>query len=160
MLRDAALSDLKFVYDLYMDETVNPFTAYDPMPLSEFEPIFGELLEETQLLLWEFEGKTLGMVQIQRGIHRFTHSAHLGGIAISPQRQNEGLGTRLMREVLEILEKEKLVRVELCVSADNPRGIAFYEKLGFEIEGTMKQYFSRAGREEFFDEHIMAKFLC
>ena len=159
MLREAVRSNLEFVYDLYMDEIINPFIAYDPMPLPEFEPIFEQLLEETQLLLWEKEGEPLGMVQIQRGTHRFTHSAHLGGIAIIPRRQNEGLGTELMKEVLDLLRAEKLVRVELCVSADNPRGIAFYKKLGFQIEGTMKQYFSRAGREGFFDEHIMATFL-
>ena len=73
--------------------------------------------------------------------------------------QNKGLGTRMMSDLLAILRERGILRVELCVSADNPAAIAFYEKLGFTREGTMKQYFSRAGHNGFVDEHMMALFL-
>ena len=87
------------------------------------------------------------------------HTAYLGLFAIEAGSQNQGAGKRLMVELLDLLREEGAVRIELSVSADNPRGIAFYEKLGFTREGTMKRFFSRAGREEYFDEHMMACFL-
>ncbi|MDF2376574.1 MAG: GNAT family N-acetyltransferase [Verrucomicrobiales bacterium] len=69
--------------------------------------------------------------QIRRGTHRFRHSFHLGGLAVAPEQQGRGVGTRLMRDLLGELRAEGVVRVELGVSADHPRGIAFYEKLSF-----------------------------
>lgn len=159
MLRAANIDDLPFVHALYMHETISPFMAFDPMPVGAFRPHFEELLESVQFLIYEEAGRRVAMGQIQWGTLRFVHSVHLGGIAIVPELQGQGIGTRLMREVMTILRSRKILRVELCVSADNSGGIAFYEKLGFQREGTMKNYFSRAGRDGFFDEHMMALFL-
>jgi putative acetyltransferase len=159
MLREATTSDLEFVHALYTHETISPYIAYDPMPLAEFAPIFDDLLGQVQFLIYQEEARPLGRAQIHWGTHRFVHSAHLGGLAIIPELQSQGVGTRLLHELLGILREKKILRAELCVSADNPRAIAFYEKLGFEHEGTMKKYFSRSGHDSFFDEHKMALFL-
>lgn len=160
MLRQATIEDLEFVHALYMHETINPYIAYDPMPVAEFEPVYQDLLEQAEFLIYEENGASVGTAQIRWGTHRFVHSAHLGGIAISPELQNRGLGTRLLEQLLMILRGRDIQRVELCVSADNPRGIAFYRKLGFGCEGTMKDYFSRAGQDGYFDEHMMVLFLA
>ena len=64
-----------------------------------------------------------------------------------------------MAKILSMLESEGYRRIELLVARDNTRGIAFFESLGFEIEGTLRKYISRHGSSELYDEHIMALLL-
>ncbi|MFP6857131.1 MAG: hypothetical protein VCA73_07665 [Roseibacillus sp.] len=77
MLRDATSADLEFVHGLYMHESINPFIAYDPMPLAEFLPIYRDLLEQVQFFLYEEEGQRCGMAQIHWG----TRVAQLTGVS-------------------------------------------------------------------------------
>jgi RimJ/RimL family protein N-acetyltransferase len=44
------------------------------------------------------------------------------------------------------------------VEADNPRGIAFYRKLGFEREGVQRRAYKRAAESAYVDEVMMVKF--
>ena len=78
MLRHATKADLQFVHGLYQHETISPFIAYDPMPLKEFGPIYWDLLSAVDLRIFEVDGVTAGMAQIQWVDHRFVHSVHLG----------------------------------------------------------------------------------
>lgn len=159
MSRPATSNDLEFVHRLYMHESINPFISYDRMSLEEFAPEFQQLRDQTRVLIYEMNGTGAAIGTVQRGTHRMRHSAHLGGIAVDPDLQLQGVGTRFVTELLDELRDEGVIRVELCVSADNPRGIGFYEKLGFEKEGLLKRFFSREGHEGYFDEYAMAKFL-
>lgn len=159
MIRAATAADLEFVHRLYNDESVNPFISYDPMPLAEFATEFQHLLTDVEIMIFEENGRPAGGCTVHRGSHRLRHSAHLGGIAVAPELQNQGVGKRMMTALFDQLRSDGIVRVELCVSTDNPRGIAFYEKLGFVREGTLKRFFSRAGLDGYFDEYAMALFL-
>ena len=67
--------------------------------------------------------------------HRTRHSGSIG-IMIHKDYQNMGIGTALMKALLDITDNWlMLVRVELEVFEDNERAIRFYEMFGFEIEG-------------------------
>jgi len=63
---------------------------------------------------------------------RMRHSATLG-IMVHKDYQNMGVGTALMKTLLDIADNWlMLVRVELTVFEDNERAIHLYEKFGFE----------------------------
>jgi ribosomal protein S18 acetylase RimI-like enzyme len=66
--------------------------------------------------------------------------AHAGvlGMALLPELRGQGAGGRLMRQALEAARAFGLHRVELTVREDNRNAIALYEKIGFEIEGLMR----------------------
>lgn len=159
MLRLATNEDLSFVHSLFMHEAINPFLAFDPSPLEDFRSAYLEMLAESEFLILERKGEPTGMGQIRWGTDRFAHSAQLCGIAIAPAFQGQGLGRQLMEGLLERARGAGLRRIELTVSADNPGAISFYESFGFRREGTMKDFFTRAGREGYFDEHMMALLL-
>lgn len=56
---------------------------------------------------------------------------HLAEIGLLPERQNQGLGTRIIRDVIDKAESLGLP-IELQVFADNPAA-KLYERLGFSI---------------------------
>jgi RimJ/RimL family protein N-acetyltransferase len=66
--------------------------------------------------------------------------AHVGGlgVALLPEFRGQGLGERLIRQALEAARAFGLHRVELTVREDNKNAIALYKKIGFEIEGLMR----------------------
>ena len=86
---------------------------------------------------------------------RMRHGATLG-ILVHTGYQNMGVGTALMKAVLDLADNWlMLVRVELEVFADNERAIHLYEKFGFEKEGLMRMTAVRGGT--YMDEYKMAR---
>lgn len=89
------------------------------------------------------------------GNNRLRHSAG-AAIMIHKDYQNAGVGTALMKSVLDMADNWlMLVRVELTVFADNDRALHLYEKMGFEKEGLRKMAAIRNG--EYADEFSMAR---
>lgn len=86
---------------------------------------------------------------------RRNHSGSVG-IMIHKDYQNMGVGTALIKTLLDIADNWlMLVRVELTVFADNDSAIHIYEKCGFVKEGLKRCAAIRSGKYE--DEFIMAR---
>ncbi len=72
-----------------------------------------------------------------------------------PERLGMGLGTEATRLVVDYaFEVLDLHRVGLTVMADNVRAVACYRKVGFEIEGRLRDTLWRDGR--WHDDLVMA----
>jgi putative acetyltransferase len=88
---------------------------------------------------------------------RMRHSGSMG-IMVHKDYQNNGIGTALMRAIMDIADNWlMLVRVELSVFEDNERAIHLYEKFGFKKEGLKRYATIRNGKYE--NEYIMARIL-
>jgi RimJ/RimL family protein N-acetyltransferase len=84
------------------------------------------------------EGEVVGWCDIlpkSRPVH-----AHVGvlGVALLPEFRGQGLGGRLIRQTLDAARAFGLHRAELTVREANRSAIALYRKIGFEIEGLMR----------------------
>ncbi|MEM3783447.1 MAG: GNAT family N-acetyltransferase [Candidatus Bathyarchaeia archaeon] len=61
--------------------------------------------------------------------------------------QGVGLGTVMLDKLIELAKKEGLHRIGLYVVADNEPAIRLYQKMGFKVEGVMKDaYFGEDGK--------------
>jgi putative acetyltransferase len=82
---------------------------------------------------------------------------HTGTLTIMVQStyQGKGIGISLLNTLFETARKEGIELVELKCRTDNPRALALYKKLGFEIEGTLRNRVKRDGKH--FDLHVMSK---
>lgn len=100
--------------------------------------------------------KVIGIAGLTVGKNpRLRHSGGFG-IAVHRDYQNQGVGTALMKTVLDLADNWlMLVRVELGVYTDNERAIRLYKKMGFEVEGTRRKAAIRNGT--YADELIMAR---
>jgi len=78
------------------------------------------------------------------------------GISIASEFQNRGVGSALMREMVNLCDNWlRIERIELTVFTGNPSALALYRKFGFEIEGTGKGYALLNG--EYVDAYYMAR---
>jgi putative acetyltransferase len=158
-LRSARDADCEAVFAIYMHEDVVPYLGHDPMPLDAFRPIFRELLEGGTFFVADAGGKVLGFCRATRQSGRARHVALIGTFAVSPAARGGGLARALIERVIEGLRDEGVLRVELMLERDNPRALAFYRKLGFALEGTLRGAYKRAHQAHYVDELLMAKWL-
>lgn len=87
---------------------------------------------------------------------RVSHNVLVGIGVLAPYR-NQGLGTRLFSALEQWAWKHQIHRLELFVANENQAGIALYQKMGFQIEGTRRESYQIDGR--YVDEYLMAKLL-
>ena len=83
---------------------------------------------------------------------------HVGtlGMLVHTDFQDQGIGTALMKTVLELADNWLMLRrVELEVYADNQRAVRLYEKFGFETEGRKREAAVKNGT--YVDLRVMAR---
>jgi len=156
MRRLATHEDIDTVFALYMHEKVVPFLGYDPMPLDEFRPIYKELVESRSFFIYEAEGCVAGFYRATRYPGRVSHVACFGTLAVDPSLHGKGIAHAMVSDGIARLEAEGVKRIELYVESDNAPGLRFYEKLGFEREGTLRKFYKRAGEADYIDDHLLA----
>jgi ribosomal-protein-alanine N-acetyltransferase len=67
---------------------------------------------------------------------------HINNVAVLPQCRGRGIGTALMRHVLAEARRLGARRATLEVRASNVQAIRLYERLGFYVEATRRNYYS------------------
>lgn len=157
VIRRAEPDDYEAFWRIYQDESAYSGTLQLPLPSREAwrkrlaEPVEGD---------FTFAAVVGGEVVGNAGLHHFkqlrrAHAMHLG-IAVRGDFQSKGVGTALMKAMVDLVDGWlNVTRLELTVFTDNEPAIALYRKFGFEVEGTHKAYALRAGR--YIDTYAMAR---
>ena len=107
-------------------------------------------------LVAEVEGRVVGLA----GLHpshspRRRHVADCG-VSVHPDCWDAGVGSALVAAIVDLADNWlSIIRLELEVYVDNAAAIHLYEKFGFVIEGTKRQYALRAG--DYVDTHVMGR---
>jgi ribosomal protein S18 acetylase RimI-like enzyme len=158
MLRLGTDTDFDALYPIYMHPIVNPYLSFEIMDKEEFLPIFKELVNSGTLYVYEnTDGQVTATCIVRRLKRRCAHVVCLSTLATNPNFQRKGIGTMFIKELInEVRKDEEIKRIELYVEADNETAIAFYTKLGFQVQGCLTKYFKRARDDHPVDELIMA----
>ncbi len=159
IIRRATAEDLTQIYAIYMHEEVVPYLGYDPMPLAQFEPIYRQLLASEIFDVCEVDGQVVAFCKAIRHEGRSHHVALIGPLAVRPDAKGRGIARLMMENIIATMKANGVSRIELMAERDNPRAIAFYEKLGFEHEGTLRKAYKRAADADYTDECMMALLL-
>jgi RimJ/RimL family protein N-acetyltransferase len=158
MLRIAIAADEQPLFPIYTHELIERFLTFDGVDEQRFSGIFRSLLETGDFFVYEVDRAIVGFCKATRLPGRSNHVAHLGPLAVSPRFHGRGYAAAMLTGVLARLEQVGVLRFELLVESDNPRGIAFYSKLGFEREGVQRKAYKRAADSKYVDEVMMVKF--
>src|SRR5262245_58208202 len=85
-------------------------------------------VEGSSFFVAESAGDVIGFAQYVR---RSAESVELTRIYVLPDRQRDGIGTRLVKAGLAKFAEEDLEYLTVAVERDNANGRRFYEKAGF-----------------------------
>ena len=65
------------------------------------------------------------------------HRGWINYLAVAPAERRRGVGRALMLEAERMLRAAGCPKINLQVRPDNPDVIAFYERIGFRVEGAI-----------------------
>ena len=153
--RLALIKDVEAVYDLYMDEASNPYLTYDPMAREDFDRIFQELLPTNTLYVAESGHDVIATYRLIPKKDRQAHTIYLGGFAVSHSVKGRGIGTKILDYIKKSAAREGKSRIELTVDIYNKPAISLYKKVGFEIEGHIRNSYTRSATNKYYDEYLM-----
>ena len=96
-------------------------------------------------VLQAVDGELLGYGILSTG----ANEAHLLNLCVAPSQQRRGLGSRMLRHMLDLARMYRVRRVFLEVRPSNPVAQAMYERAGFNEIGRRPEYYpARRGRED------------
>ncbi len=102
--------------------------------------IKGEFLNEYSHLIGYFdEDKIVGYICVRT----MYEEAQVCNIAVLPECRRKGIATKLIEAMLELSAKKECEICELEVNTENTPAIQLYQKCGFEIVGTRKNFYRR-----------------
>ena len=118
----------------------------------------GKLLAEIEkgqviCVVPEIEGKLIGNSDIHKGAGKRSHIGTLG-IALRQDHRDLGIGTEIMRTLIEEARKSELKSLQLSVFDSNLQAKHLYEKLGFREVGRLPNAIHKG--DGYVDEIAMA----
>ncbi|MBC7006030.1 GNAT family N-acetyltransferase [Photobacterium sp. BZF1] len=157
IIRHVEKEDIPAIREIYAGRNAYSGTLQLPHPSLElWEQRIESLPSNVYSLLAELDGKVVG--QAGFAVEQNPRRRHVAGfgMAVHDDYQGKGIGTALLTELVDMAENWiGVTRIELTVYTDNISAIALYEKLGFVIEGTSRNYALRNG--EYVDVYQMAR---
>lgn len=156
-IRAAEPSDAEAIHQILNCPSVIANTMQLPWrSLEQRREWLGKRRSDDHFLVALVDGRVVGNLGLgAAGNARRSHVASMG-MSVHDDFQNRGIGSALMTAMIELADNWLgLQRIELEVYTDNAAGIHLYEKFGFVIEGTGRQYARRPGG--FVDAYFMAR---
>jgi len=101
--------------------------------------VFAHMAKETPetFLVATFKQTTVGYVLASLR----KDAGHILSIAVRKNFRRKGAGMKLMTEIMEILRRRGVRRVDLELRVSNDIALKFYRKLGFQERGLIREYY-------------------
>lgn len=106
-----------------------------PYPLSYLEKFYEQYPEG--FIVAEYQGKIIAYITGQVK----NDAGHLGSLAVLPDFQKNGIGTKLINFLIKHFKEKGFEKVTAHIRIKNQKGIAFYEKMGFNIIETIEKLY-------------------
>lgn len=89
---------------------------------------------------------------------KMQHMAYVWGVYVRKTHRRQGFGQKLMEALIaELVKNKEIEKIDLNVNASQISAVSLYQKLGFEIAGTLHKELKVDGK--YYDEYLMEKFL-
>ena len=86
----------------------------------------------------KIDGELVGMA----GASLIAGDAYISNVSVRKNLRREGIGLKLMGELMELLKAKGALAYTLEVRSKNTAAINLYKKMGFETEGIRKDFYS------------------
>jgi ribosomal protein S18 acetylase RimI-like enzyme len=132
------------------------FEEEAPLPLSFFE---NRLKDEQNITLGAFhEDDLVGILTMRRSEHDKTkHNGHLAAMYVDQKYQHQGIGKKLLLQMIEEAKSIGIINIFLTVTSNNEHAIHLYASVGFQIYGIEKRELLIDGA--YYDSTLMALYI-
>ncbi|OBU07384.1 GNAT family N-acetyltransferase [Morganella psychrotolerans] len=156
-IRLAEPTDAAALYEMHKD--FNSYANTLQMPYSS-RKFWEQRLSQNEALSTRLvavvEGVVVGLLGINQNSNPRRRHVVSFGITVDKSYRGQGIGSTLMQAMIDYCDNWlDIRRIELEVFANNPDGMALYEKFGFQREGIARDYAFRDGR--YVDAIIMSR---
>ena len=131
-------------------ETDNLTFGSEGVPFSvEAEETFLSEIEDScdnVMFIAKDKAKIVGCASLNRLPRRMKHRGDFA-VSVAKEYWNQGIGSRLLCEVLEFAKENAFEIIDLQVRRDNLGAIHLYEKYGFQKFGTHPAFFKINGKD-------------
>ena len=123
--------------DISMVVTLEENTFSTPWSYEALEG--GGVKDNYYFLVAKQENIVVGYV----GMYVVLQEGDITNIAVAKEVQGQGIGTKLLKELLEVAKKHGTETINLEVRVSNESAISLYKKHGFEIIGRRKNFYTK-----------------
>ncbi len=143
MIRMAALSDAQQFAEIYNPYIETTMVTFEEKPLSreQFEKRMEGIMKKYPWIVYEEEGKVLGYAYLSAFNPRSAYdwTADLA-IYVDRKEKGKGIGSKLMRAIIELAEKDGYLWLVSIVTQGNEGSDAIHEKFGFEKKAAFADF--------------------
>lgn len=146
MIRYVTQRDVKRITEIYNDYIINTTISFEVKPLTEDEMRnrIESVLAHGPFLVWEEDGEIAGYCYAHPWKERAAyHNTLETTVYLAPQYFRRGIGTQLMRELINQCRVDNIKVLIACITANNEASIKMHEALGFK----QVSYFSQVGEK-------------
>lgn len=142
-IRKGVIEDVEEVYKLYkkVSQIEGGIARFEDEVTREYVKGFiKSALDDGICIVAEKDGAIVGEIHSYKiGIRVFDHILSNITIVVSPDFQSKGIGKKIFLKLIREGKKiEGISRIELVAMGSNKKALKFYQDLGFEVEGKMK----------------------
>lgn len=150
MIRPMEEKDLPEVNEIYNYAILNTTALYKEKPETleqRNEWYVQKLQKKDPMFVYEENQKVIGFVTYSQfrpyAAYRYTveHSVY-----VHQDHQQKGIGTKLMKHIIDVANKNNIKTMVACIDDDNKGSIIAHEKLGFYFAGRIKNSGYKFGR--------------
>lgn len=149
MIRDVTRNDAKNIAAIYNDYILNTTISFETEPLSEEQMRcrIAEISAHCPYFVWEGDGEIAGFCYAHPWKERAAYSGTLETtVYLSPQYQGKGIGTKLMKKLINTCRDKGFRVLIACITANNTTSIEMHRRLGFKQVSHFKQVGEKFGQ--------------
>ena len=146
MIRYVTQRDIIRITEIYNDYIINTTISFEVKPLTEDEMRnrIESVLAHGPFLVWEEDGEIAGYCYAHPWKERAAyHNTLETTVYLAPQYFRRGIGSQLMRELINQCRVNNIKVLIACITANNEASIKMHEALGFK----QVSYFSQVGEK-------------
>jgi len=145
-MRRATQDDFDSLYEIWMQDHINPFMSFEQMPKDEFRPIFNQMFNDSEIYVIEDAGTVVAARRMSFCTDEHAHTAEFASFGVHQDHLRKGYGELFYQLFIDLIQtqKKEISRIEISQETDNEPALRLANKMGFTIEATFPDWLPRA----------------
>lgn len=141
-IRAADIKDIKDITDIYNQAILQSNSTFDiePKTIKDRKNWFKKHNKKNPIIVAEKEKKIVGYASLSKWSDKKAYSDTVEiSLYIKKEFHNQGIGTKLMSEIIKKGKQEKNHIIIALITQDNDISIKLHKKFGFKMVGLLKE---------------------